>query len=279
MAVRLSFNLFSEPTIFPDDHVRYPAVDSGTSGKDADPSDVTLDDFDNPYSIINLYYYIFIALLDIVFLYIVWKNSRHKLITIFGFLYFFMSFLEIALRIYVDVNSLQICDTPWICYEGGEEDDTLEYSSNLYIFKGQCFDRATSIYDYADNHRDPDVGTLSCHDSKYGCCYLDERCSIAVSLDYTYSQFINNNTNNHAHHHQRIIPLAKKDQTGSNCPLITDLIEDEINNEKKNGLKFLILKLILNISVYISLIYCINPRVGVKYEKHDNCNDEFAENP
>ena len=135
MAAPLSFNLFSEPTVFPDDHVRYPAVDSGTSGKDADPSNVTLDDFDNPYSIINLYSYIFRGLLDIVFLYIVLKNSRHKLITIFGFLYFFMSLLETALNIY-DVNSLQICDTPWICYEGGEEDDTLEYSSNLYIFKG-----------------------------------------------------------------------------------------------------------------------------------------------
>ncbi len=191
-----------------------------------------------------------------------------------------MSLLETALNIY-DVNSLQICDTPWICYEGGEEDDTLEYSSNLYIFKGQCFDRATSVYDYADNHRDPDVGELSCHDSKYGCCYLDERCSIAVSLNYTYSQFQNylnlNNTNKHAH--QRIILLAKKDQTGSNCPLITDLIEDEINNEKMYDLKILVGKLLLNIGVYLCLIHCINPRVGVKYEKHDNCNDEFAENP
>ena len=92
MSQRLSFNLFSEPTIFPDDHVggvvgRRTSIDSGTSGKDADPSHITFDDFDNPYSIINLYPYIFLALLDVVFTSIILKYSRHKLITVFGLIY------------------------------------------------------------------------------------------------------------------------------------------------------------------------------------------------
>ena len=276
MSQRLSFNLFSEPTIFPDDHVgggvgRRTAVDSGTSGKDADPSHITFDDFDNPYSIINLYPYIFLVLLDIVFICIICKYSRHKLITVIGSLYFSILLLALSLEVYGDITSLQICDTPWICYEG--EDGMLNYSSNFYISKGECFDRGNSVYDYADNHRDPDVGELSCHDSKYGCCYVDERCNIAVKMDYTYSQFTNYLNNTHLH--RMIIPLAKKDQTGSNCPLISDLIEDEINHEKMSGLKIWFGSLVLKVGVFVSIIFCMNPdEKGKGYKQpRDTSND------
>ena len=276
MSQRLSFNLFSEPTIFPDDHVggvtgRRTAIDSGTSGKAADPSHIMFDDFDNPYSIINLYPYIFLVLLDIVFICIICKYSRHKLITIFGSIYFSILLLGSALNIYSDITSLQICDTPWICYEG--EDGMLEYSSNFYISKGECFDIANSGYDYGDNHRDPDVGEWSCHDSKYGCCYVDERCNIAVKFDYTYSQFTNNLNNTHGH--RMILPLAKKDQTGSNCPLISDLIEDEINHEKMGGLKIWFGSLVLKVGVFVSIIVCMNPdEKGKGYKQpRDTSND------
>tara|TARA_Y100001935_G_scaffold33472_1_gene26824 strand:+ start:10254 stop:11090 length:837 start_codon:yes stop_codon:yes gene_type:complete len=270
MSQRLSFNLFSEPTIFPDDHVggaagRRTAIDSGTSGKPADPSHITFDDFDNPYSIINLYPYIFLVLLDVVFICLICKNSRHKLITVIGSLYFSILLLAVALDMYVDITSLQICDTPWICYEG--EDGMLEYSSNFYISKGECFDRVNSGYDYADNHRDPDEEEWSCHDSKYGCCYVDERCNIAVKNDYTYSQFINNLNNTHGS--RMILPLAKKDQTGSNCPLISDLIEDEINHEKMSGLKIWFGSLVLKVGVFVSIIFCMNPdETGYKQQRN-----------
>jgi len=279
MSQRLSFNLFSEPTIFPDDHVggvvgRRTAVDSGTSGKDADPSHITFDDFDNPYSIINLYPYIFLVLLDVVFICLICKNSRHKLITVIGSLYFSILLLAVALDMYVDITSLQICDTPWICYEG--EDGMLNYSSNFYISKGECFDRGNSVYDYADNHRDPDVGEWSCHDSKYGCCYVDERCNIAVENDYTYSQFTNNLNNTHSH--RMIIGLAKKDQTGSNCPLISDLIEDEINHEKMSGLKIWFGSLVLKVGVFVSIIFCMNPdEKGKGYKQPRNPSGDVGE--
>ena len=269
MSQRLSFNLFSEPTIFPDDHVRYPAIDSGTSSKGVDPTDVTFNDFDNPYSIINLYPYIFLVLLDVVFICIICKYSKHKLITVIGSLYFSILLLVVALDMYVDITSLQICDTPWICYEG--EDGMLEYSSNFYISKGVC-DRVNIGYDYADNHRDPDVGEWSCHDSKYGCCYVDEHCNIAVKNDYTYSQFTNNLNNTHGH--RMILPLAKKDQTGSNCPLVTDLIEDEINHEKMSGLKIWFGSLVLKVGVFVSLIYCMNPDETGYKQQPDTSNDE-----
>ena len=273
MSQRLSFNLFSEPTIFPDDHVggaagRRTAIDSGTSGKPADPSHITFDDFDNPYSIINLYPYIFLVLLDVVFICLICKNSSHKLITVIGSLYFSILLLAVALDMYVDITSLQICDTPWICYEG--EDGMLEYSSNFYISKGECFDRVNSGYDYADNHRDPDEEEWSCHDSKYGCCYVDERCNIAVKNNYTHSQFTNYLNNTHSN--RMIIPLAKKDQTGSNCPLITDLIEDEINHEKMGGIKIWFGSLVLKVGIFVSLIYCMNPD-ETGYKQQDSSKD------
>ena len=275
MSQRLSFNLFSEPTVFPDDHVggvvgRRTAIDSGTIGKGVEnPSHITLDDFDNPYSIINLHPYIFLGLLDIVFLSLILKYSRHKLITVLGLIYFLTSLLSITVDIYNDITSLQICDTPWICYEG--EDDMLEYSSNFYISKGECFDRANSGYDYGDNHRDPDEEQWSCLDSKYGCCYVDERCNIAVKTDYTFSQFINNLNN--THHHRMIIPLSKKDQTGSNCPLITDLIEDEINHEKMSGIKIWFGSLVLKVGIFVSLIYCMNPD-ETGYKQHQDSSKD-----
>ena len=280
MPQKLSYNLFSEPTIFPDDHVggvtgRRIAVDSGTSGKDADPSHITFNDFDNPYSIINLYPYIFLILLDIAFICIICKYSRHKLITIFGSIYFSILLLGQALNIYSDITSLQICDTPWICYEG--EDDMLEYSSNFYISKGECFDIANSGYDYGDNHRDPDVGQWSCHHSKYGCCYVDARCNIAVKLDYTYSQFTNNLNNTHGH--RMILPLAKKDQTGSNCPLVTDLIEYEINHEKMSGLKICFGSLVLKVGVFVSIIFCMNPNDKGKGYKQPRNSSGGVEEP
>ena len=269
MPQKLSYNLFSEPTIFPDDHVRYPATESGTIGKGVEnPSHITLDDFDNPYSIINLYLYIFLGLLDIVFLSLILKYSRHKLITVLGLIYFLTSLLSITVDIYNDITSLQICGTPWICYEG--EHDMLEYSSDFFIYKGECYDRANSGYDYGDNHRDPDEEQWSCLDSKYGCCYVDERCNIAVKNDYTYSQFTNYLNNTHSN--RMIIPLAKKDQTGSNCPLITDLIEDEINHEKMGGIKIWFGSLVLKVGIFVSLIYCMNPD-ETGYKQQDSSKD------
>ena len=276
MSQRLSYNLFSEPTIVPDDHVggvvgRRTSIDSGTSGKPADPSHITFDDFDNPYSIINLYPYIFLVLLDVVFICIICKYSRHKLITLVGLIYCLISLLAITVDIYNDVTSRQICDTPWICYEG--EDDMLEYSSNFYISKGKCYDRANSVYDYGDNHRGPDEEQWSCHHSKYGCCYVDEHCNIAVKYDYTYSQFIN--IVNETHSHIMITPLSKKDQTGSNCPLISDLIEDEINHEKMSGLNIWFGSLVLKVGIFVSLICCMNPDdKGKGYKKPDNSSGD-----
>ena len=60
MSQHLHFNLFSQPTIFQDDNVRYPVVDIGTSGKDIKHSHITLDDFDDPYSIININFHLII---------------------------------------------------------------------------------------------------------------------------------------------------------------------------------------------------------------------------
>lgn len=275
MSQHLHFNLFSQPTIFQDDNVRYPVVDSGTSGKDIKHSHITLDDFDDPYSIININFHIILILTTILFICLIFKNSRHKAITIVGILYGILLITDISLDIYNGVNSLQICDTPWICYEG--DNNTLEYSTNFYIFPHECQITTDMGYFYADNHRDENVLEWSCHDSKYGCCYVDKRCSIAIDLDYTYTQFRDNP--NDELYHKMTIPLAKKDQSGSNCPLVTDLIEEKINYEKMRDILHCFWLLLLKITIYISLIYCINPSVGVKYEKQDDCNDEFAENP
>ena len=70
-----------------------------------------------------------------------------------------------------------------------------------------------------------------------------------------------------------IIPLSKKDQTGSNCPLITDLIEDEINHEKMSGIKIWLGSLVLKVGIFVSLIYCMNPD-ETGYKQHQDSSKD-----
>ena len=71
-----------------------------------------------------------------------------------------------------------------------------------------------------------------------------------------------------------ITPLSKKDQTGSNCPLISDLIEDEINHEKMSGLNIWFGSLVLKVAVFVSLIYCANPNEkGKGYKEQRNVEE------
>lgn len=263
----LTFNLMSEP--------RY-IVDRETGDNINDgyfthtwwsiqPEGYTpeVEDFNNPYSLINTYPYLFTMAFIFLSVIITYLKQPPKCMQIF---FYSMSLLYVTISTvnYIfDYNrDLTVCDIPYQCMDGGN--NTIDYSTNYYISNDpDCYSLSYMGYDYADNFRE-EPREWDCKTSTHGCCSIDVKCYNSIKGDYGWDYY------------QKMIeydrgymtfPLQKKDGVGSNCPEITELINYKLHTEKVKGTYVYQVAVLFTLVLLITNCVCgyFDEKVETKY--------------
>ena len=230
----LTFNLMSEPRFL---------VDSETDDNINDgyfthtwwsiPEGYTpeVDDFNNPYSLVNTYPYLFTMSFIFFSVIITYLKQPPKCMQI---LFYSVSILYVTIltvNYIFDYNrELTVCDIPYQCMDGGN--NTIDYSTNYYISNDpDCYSLSYMGYDYADNFRE-EPHEWDCKTSTHGCCSIDVKCYTSIKEDYGWDYYEKMIEYDRGH---MTFPLQKKDGSGSNCPEITELINYKLHTEKIKG--------------------------------------------
>lgn len=262
----LTFNLMSEP--------RY-IIDMETSDNINDgyfthtwwSIQPEVEDFNNPYSLVNTYPYLFtmaFIFLSVIITYL--KKPHHPSeVVLYSIAVFYATISTV--NYIIDYNlDLTLCDIPYQCMDGGN--NTIDYSTNYYISKGtDCYSLTYMGYDYADYFRE-EPRDWGCKTSKHGCCRIDAKCDISIKGDYgwdDYEKMIEYDSG------YITIPLQKNDNSGTNCPEITELINYKLHTEKIKGTYVYQVATLFTAVLLITNCVCgyFDEKVETKYEITD----------
>ena len=230
----LTFNLMSEPSFLVDE-----TSDNINDGYfthtwwSTQPEGYTpeVEDFNNPYSLINTYPYVFAMAFIFMSVIITYLKKPTKVYKVLLYCLYTTYVVLCTMNYTFDYNQdLTVCDIPYYCVKG--VNNTIDYSTNYYISKGSdCYTMSDMGYDYADEFRE-EPRKWDCKTSTYGCCSIDVKCDNSIKGDYGWDHY---EILSFYGRGIMIIPLQKKDDVGSNCPEITELINYKLHTEKVDG--------------------------------------------
>ena len=267
----LTFNLMSEPRYFVD-------METGDNINDGyfthtwwstQPEGYTpeVEDFNNPYSLINTYPYLFtmaFTFLSVIITYL--KQPHHPSEVVLYSIALFYATISTVNYIFDYNRDLTVCDIPYQCMDGGN--NTIDYSTNYYISNDpDCYSLSYMGYDYADNFRE-EPRDWDCKTSTYGCCGIDVKCYISIKGDYGWDIYQKMIEYDRGH---MTFPLQKKDGSGSNCPEITELINYKLHTEKIKGTYVYQVATLFTAVLLITNCVCgyFDEKVETKYEVTD----------
>ena len=152
-----------------------------------------------------------------------------------------------SLSYYYLSRQINICNYNSYCYI---ENNTLVSEKMYYkLVNDECPNYSEMMYRYTDYY----VGykTLSSMNNNYGFCQQNIQCEVSISGNYTinlYSKLVE--------YERGIIDLniLKKDEEGSNCPDIVDIILGITKIHNNNLIEYLDMYLITDICILIVVI-------------------------
>ena len=152
-----------------------------------------------------------------------------------------------SLSYYYLTRQINICNFNEYCYI--ENNTLLSDKLHYKLINDECPNYSEMMYRYTDYY----VGykTLSSMNNNYGFCQQNIQCEVSISGNYTinlYSKLVE--------YERGIIDLniLKKDEEGSNCPDIVDIILGITKIHNNNLIEYLDMYLITDICILIVVI-------------------------
>lgn len=194
----------------------------------------------NPFGLV---YSLVISIIYSLLLVKLIKTIRHLcFVNVFSLL-----LLTLIFYIHYNYSHSEMCQIPKWCNEG-VNNTIIEHS---YFYRmNKCPKFNGWLISYYEDLRKGDYSRNHCDESMYGCCKIDAACPGAIENDDTYSfyQLLLSRNNGW------FTSIEKKDEIGSNCPTIEEIIYEVSSNVTVINIKteiYELISIIILINIYV----------------------------
>ena len=165
-------------------------------------------------------------------------------------------------------QEVSTCEFFHDCYQG--ENDSLSAESYTYKVKEpECPSSPLPlIYSFSDRHSNGNTemrhvpwggssGAMVCTDSPYDCCYLSTQCDSLMKLGgWHYTSYLHRPTETQSPHFSSMNTyITQKDENGTNCPQLDDLIIDYLHMKEDESFFYCTFMIVCYLFACITQIY------------------------